>query len=198
MIARTAVFALAAFLVSCAPRRETGSQEAFWNSLSALCGQAYEGRIGAKVGGGSGPDPFEGKRLVMHVRQCAATEIRVPFHVGEDRSRTWVFTRAPSGLRLKHDHRHKNGSEDSATMYGGDALGPGTAQRQSFPADQHSKDMFVRDKIPRAVENVWVIALEPGQKYSYGLYRPGREFRVDFDLTRPVEAPPAPWGAKEF
>ena len=33
----------------------------------------------------------------MHVRSCTPTEIRVPFHVGEDRSRTWVITRTDGG-----------------------------------------------------------------------------------------------------
>lgn len=197
MIVRVSLVFLLAASAACRPaRRAAAPQDAFWNNLTALCGQAFEGVIGAKVGGGPGPDPFEGKRLVMHVRECSASEIRVPFHVGEDRSRTWVFTRPAGGLRLKHDHRHADGSPDAATMYGGDAAGPGAAARQSFPADRHSKEMFVRDKIPQAVENVWVIALEPGKTFSYALTRPGREFRVDFDLARPVEAPPPPWGAE--
>lgn len=173
-----------------------GPQTEFWGALGALCGNAFEGRIAAKTGGGSGPDPFEGKRLVMHVRQCSGGEIRVPFHVGEDRSRTWVFTKVPAGLRLKHDHRHEDGSDDKATMYGGDTAEPGTAQRQSFPADAHSKEMFVRDAIPQAVENVWVVGLVPGKTFSYALTRPGREFRVEFDLTRAVDAPPPPWGSR--
>jgi curli biogenesis system outer membrane secretion channel CsgG len=173
-----------------------GGREAFWASLHGLCGKSFEGRIAAKTGGSGGPDPFEGKRLVMHVRQCSDGEVRVPFHVGEDRSRTWVFTKTASGLRLKHDHRHEDGSPDKATMYGGDSSGPGTAERQSFPADAHSKDMFVRDAIPQAVENVWVVGLVPGKTFSYALTRPGREFRVEFDLTRAVDAPPPPWGSR--
>ena len=52
-----------------------------------------------------------GQRLVMHVRDCSADEVRIPFWVGEDHSRTWVVTRTETGLRLKHDHRHEDGSE---------------------------------------------------------------------------------------
>ena len=70
-----------------------GPQAQFWNALRALCGQAFAGKIVENVGGGEGPDPFEGKALRMHVRSCSEDEIRLPFHVGEDRSRTWVFTR---------------------------------------------------------------------------------------------------------
>jgi hypothetical protein len=31
--------------------------------------------------------------------------------------------------------------------------------------------------------------------FAYELRRPNRHFRVEFDLTRPVPAPPPPWGA---
>ena len=172
------------------------ARDAFWNNLSALCGRAYEGRIAANAGGGAGPDPFDGKTLVMHVRECSAGEIRVPFHVGDDRSRTWVFTRAAEGLRLKHDHRHADGSDDKMTMYGGDAAGPGAPEKQSFPADEASRAMFVAGGIPQSAANVWVAGLTPGKTFRYGLERPGREFRIDFDLTKEVAAPPAPWGAK--
>jgi hypothetical protein len=192
--------ALAAALLAAAcapsPRPAASPQDEFWAGLTALCGKAFEGRIAAKVGGGKGPDPFEGKRLVMHARECRASEIRVPFHVGEDRSRTWVFTRPGGGLRLKHDHRHEDGSDDAMTMYGGDAAGPGEPGRQSFPADAHSKELFTRGGIPQSAENVWVVGLAPGKTFSYALTRPGREFRVEFDLTRPVEPPSAPWGAR--
>jgi hypothetical protein len=179
-----------------APRgpKSSTAQDAFFAGLSALCGEAFEGRIAADVGGGAGPDPFAGKKLVMHVRECSAREIRVPFHVGEDRSRTWVFTRTAAGLRLKHDHRHQDGSADAVTMYGGDTVEAGTPERQAFPADQDSKVSFVRADIPQSVTNVWVVGLTPGV-FSYALTRPGREFRVDFDLTRPVTPPPPPWGS---
>ncbi len=32
------------------------------------------------------------------------------------------------------------------------------------------------------------------EKFTYRMVREGREFRVDFDLTNPTEAPEAPWG----
>ena len=66
---------------------------------------------------------FTGQRLVMDVRQCTDDEIRIPFHVGKDRSRTWVISRTATGLRLKHDHRHEDGTSDALTMYGGDSRG---------------------------------------------------------------------------
>ncbi len=140
---------------------------------------------------------FAGQRLVMHVRQCRDDEIRIPFEVGDDRSRTWVITRTAAGLRLKHDHRHRDGSSDALTMYGGDSRGQGTAVRQEFPADAASIALFTAQG--RSVSNTNVWAVEVGDAvFAYELRRPPgpaeRFFRVEFDLSRPVAAPPAPWG----
>lgn len=165
-------------------------QEAFWSALRAHCGRAYEGRV-ALSSGAAGDTAMAGKRLVMHVRECSAAEIRIPFHVGDDRSRTWVLTRTPTGLRLKHDHRHEDGQPDSITQYGGDTRGPGTAGSQSFPADAHTASLN-----PLFRTNVWTIQLEP-TLFVYELVRVGtnRRFKAEFDLTRPVRPPPAPWGS---
>lgn len=168
-------------------------QDAFFDRLSALCGKAFAGRIASPPV--EADADFAGKALVMHVRECSADVIRVPFHVGEDRSRTWVVTRTGAGMRLKHDHRHDDGSEDRLTQYGGDTAAPGTPARQEFPADQFSKDMFVAQGLPQSVPNVWAMEVEPGRLFAYELRRPGRFFRVDFDLTRPVAPPPPPWGS---
>lgn len=165
-----------------------GPQDQFWASLQALCGQAFAGSLREDTSGGG---TFEGKELVMHVRECFENEIRVPFHVGEDRSRTWIFTRTADGLRLKHDHRHEDGSEDEVTQYGGDTAGPGSSMLQEFHADA-----FTAELIPAAATNVWTVEIHPGHMYAYALRREGtdRRVRVEFDLTTPVEAPPTPWG----
>jgi hypothetical protein len=178
-------------LAACATTPATSPQQAFFQRLSALCGKAYEGRVASPPV--EADAAFVGKRLVMHVRECSADEIRIPFHVGEDRSRTWVVTRTGTGLRLKHDHRHEDGSEDALTQYGGDTLASGSAERQDFPADRFSKDMFVRQDRAVSVPNVWAMEVQ-GRTFAYELRRPGRFFRVDFDLSKPVAAPPAPWG----
>ena len=184
-----AALALAACATAAPPRAPA---DAFFERVRALCGQAFEGRIASPPV--EADASFAGKRLVMHVRDCGEDEIRIPFHVGDDRSRTWVVTRTGTGLRLKHDHRHEDGSEDVLTQYGGDTLAPGTASRQEFPADAFSKDLFVRENIPVSTTNVWAFEVEPGETFAYELRRPSRFFRVDFDLTRPV-APPPPWGS---
>lgn len=170
--------------------------DVFYRRIKDLCGQAFAGRIVANTPASSTPDAFEGKALVMHVRGCAEQELRVPFHVGDDHSRTWVITRTDSGLRLKHDHRHEDGSPDKSTMYGGDTRNAGTAQRQEFPVDPYSVAMFQEQGMNASVTNTWAMEIVPGKTFLYELSRPGgRLFQVEFDLSKPIGLPPAPWGA---
>lgn len=194
-----ATAALALNLSACASSSTANTasspQQAFFANVSALCGKAYTGRVVADQPAPTGADPFTGKPLVMHVRECQGDIIRIPFHVGDDHSRTWVLTRSAGSLRLKHDHRHADGSSDAVTMYGGDTAGPGSASRQEFPVDVDSQTMFTREGRSVSNTNVWAMEIVPARSFVYELARPGRLFRVEFDLTRPVAAPPAPWGA---
>lgn len=127
----------------------------------------------------------------MHVRSCDPAEIRIPFHVGADRSRTWVVTPTATGLLLKHDHRHEDGSEDEITQYGGEAIGRGTDTTQDFAADA-----FTAELVPTAATNVWTVEVLPGERFVYALRREGsdRRFRAEFDLSAPIDPPPPPWG----
>ena len=162
-----------------------------FDRLATLCGKAFEGRIVSPPVAADAS--FAGQRLVMHVRECSRDTIRIPFHVGDDRSRTWVVTRTERGLRLKHDHRHGDGSEDKVTQYGGDSTTPATATRQEFPADAFTKALLTRENNLAGAGNVWAIEVD-AKVFAYELRRLGRFFRVDFDLSRPVALPPAPWG----
>lgn len=190
---KAAALLLPAALASCAAPADVDTPGDRWfATLIALCGKAFEGRIASPPV--EADRAFAGKRLVMHVRGCTQSEVRIPFHVGDDRSRTWVVTRTGTGLRLKHDHRHSDGSEDKLTQYGGDSAGNGTARRQEFPADAFSKALFARENIPASTANVWAMEAD-GRIFAYELRRPGRFFRVEFDLAKPVAEPPPPWGA---
>jgi len=186
---------LAACMTQQAGRSGAAPADLFFARLTALCGQAFEGRL---VTNDAADAAMAGERLVMHVADCTPTQIRIPFHVGANRSRTWVITRTDAWLRLKHDHRHEDGTPDTLTLYGGDTAEPGTAERQEFPVDAESIALFRRENRAVSVTNVW--AVEVGEaRFAYELRRPpgpnARFFRVEFDLARPVAAPPPAWGA---
>ncbi len=182
-----------AILASCSTIPSDDPQQAFFERLSALCGQAFDGRIASPPA--DADRDFAGQRLTMHVRDCSDSEIRIPFRVGDDRSRTWVIRRPAGGSRgaallsLSHDHRHGDGSEDRLSRYGGAATAAGTAGRQEFPADEFSRTLFARENIPQSATNVWALEVEPGAMFAYELRRPGRFFRVEFDLARPTPPP---------
>lgn len=163
----------------------------FWRELEKLCGKAYAGTV---VAAPADDTTFKDKTLVMHVRSCEKDRIRIPFVVGENRSRTWVLTRTADRLLLRHDHRHEDGKPDAVTMYGGPTTSVGMPTRQMFPADQETVNT-----IPAAATNVWWIDLVPGEHFTYNLRRMGSErfFSIKFDLKTSVIAPPAPWGWKD-
>ncbi len=167
------------------------AQQKFWESLLSLCGKSFEGRI---IVVPEGDTTFVGKKLVMHVRKCSDNIIKIPFFVGQDKSRTWVFTKTKSGILLKHDHRHADGSTDKLTKYGGHTTHGGHAGMQVFPADHETLNM-----LPAAVGNVWWIEILEGQTFTYNLRRihTDRFFSVGFDLTKVVAQPEAPWGWSE-
>ena len=167
----------------------TTEANAFWNTLQSLCGKSFEGQLELPENDAD----FGGKKLVMHVRSCEDNVIRIPFFVGDDKSRTWVLTFEDDRIQLKHDHRHEDGSEDGVNMYGGKTTNSGQATIQTFPADQHTKTI-----IPAASTNIWWITLDDNQ-FTYNLRRLGTErvFRVSFDLTKTIETPEAPWGWKD-
>lgn len=210
MIRYLASLCAAASLAGCATTpAPSGPQTAFWDALASHCGKAYAGRLASD----EAPDTaMRGMDLAMHVRRCEDHRIEVPFHVRQadgswDRSRTWIFTRAgngsgsDSGLRLKHDHRHQDGTSDVLTMYGGDTATPGTARAQDFPVDGESIALFRREDRAVSVTNVWRVEVDaagtPNARFAYQLGRAApnaRHFRVEFDLTRPIAPPPAPWG----
>ena len=163
-------------------------QEIFWSELQELCGEAFRGTpIEASV-----DSHWWEADLVMHVRECSEDEIRIPLHADDDRSRTWVVTRTGTGLRLKHDHRLEDGTPDTSnTDYGGDTTTPGTQWRQEFAADA-----FSIDAEPGRASQLWFLEVRPGEVFAYGLRRDetGLRHRGEFDLTDPVDPPPAPWG----
>ena len=179
-----ALFILSQFAVQA---QDKPGNQIFWETLSLYCGKSYEGVVTTEI---SDDDPFAGKKLIMHVVNCSEGFIHIRFFVGDDKSRTWVLTMENGLIKLKHDHRHEDGSEDDVTQYGGTSPNTGLAGIQFFPADQETADL-----IPHASNNVWWITIDD-TSFTYNLRRIGtdRFFSVKFDLTKEVTSPGPEWG----
>jgi len=169
--------------------QEKTPSEEFWNTLQSHCGKAYEGVLELP----KEDKDFGGKTLKMHVRKCTENEIKIPFFVGEDKSRTWILTYKNDRITLKHDHRHEDGTEDAINFYGGTTTNTGKADIQIFSADAKTQQM-----IPGAATNVWWITIDKST-FTYNLRRLGtdRVFKVVMDLKKTIKTPSAPWGWKE-
>jgi len=180
------LFFFVSFILSA--QEKSGAQQ-FWETLKTHCGKSFEGQITEAPAN----DDFRGKRLVMHVRSCNENTIKIPFFVGDDKSRTWVLTFENNRITLKHDHRHQDGTEDKVTQYGGTSPNSGLPGIQIFPADQQTCDL-----IAYASNNVWWITVDE-TSFTYNLRRIGsdRVFSVKFDLTKTIGNPSAPWGWKD-
>ncbi|TVZ25475.1 hypothetical protein JM83_0394 [Gillisia sp. Hel_I_86] len=169
--------------------QEKNNAELFLDNLKNHCGKAFEGKLDESIKN----DSFSGKKLSMYVWKCDDNTIKIPFYVEDDKSRTWILTLEEDRIKLKHDHRHEDGSEDSITQYGGISTNAGLENLQFFPADEETAKL-----IPAAASNVWWITLSE-DTFSYNLKRIGTErpqFTVTFDLTNPIDIPGTPWGAE--
>ena len=129
---------------------QTESQDAFFQQISSLCGSRF---VGQSVFPEDPGDAWRDKVLVAHIESCTADEIRIPFIVGDDHSRTWILRRVEGGIQLKHDHRHADGTPDKVTMYGGTTQSAGSNLSQSFPADAYTAGL-----IPEASTNEWFLS----------------------------------------
>ncbi len=174
------------FVISVSAQKK--ESEKFWERLSSLCGKSFEGEI---KNGGKPEDGFSGKRLVMQMLSCENNQIKIPFYVGEDKSRTWIITRDNEGLlSLRHEHRKSDGVMDEITNYGGKSTNQGLEHLQIFPANTLTASM-----LPAAAANVWFLGLDE-KSFSYSLQRMGQQriFTVAFDLQTPIEFDDRPWG----
>ncbi len=162
-------FSLALIVVACtaascaSPPAAPDTRDQFMATLKSLCGQRFEGGQAYAI------DPrndFAGKVISTQV-MCTDAGVRMPVTVGEDRSRTWIITRSPAGLELRHDHRHSDGTPDAVTMYGGMARAGGAALSQSFHADAQTARM-----VPGSETNVWTMSLSEDKRVlTYHLER---------------------------
>jgi hypothetical protein len=173
----------AAALMELAPEQRT-----FWDNIQEHCGNAYQGILADAT-----PyyEPFEAGQIIIHVRDCTDTLTHISLHIDDDHSRNLLLTKVDGTLRLKHDHRYEDGTEEEITQYGGDAPAPGLETRQIFEADEHTTEI-----LPDRFDNFWFIDIMDEETLAYGVHWPkhGHSIRLEFDISTPVDEPPAPWG----
>lgn len=151
------------------------AQDAFFENLRGLCGQTFGGRT---ILAPTTDETFQPARLYMVVEECGENEIRVPFIVGEDASRTWVFQRGDEGLTFFHEHLQADGTEYENSGFGGNASDDGTATFQSFP------DFWATADTPPAEHRIWRMRIDAeNDLFVYYLDRGGEPaYRLVFHM----------------
>jgi hypothetical protein len=153
------------------------AETAFFQTLSERCGDVY---YGESVFPDNPEHELYGASLKMTIESCTETELRIPFQVNEDRSRTWILTLSDEGLLFKHDHRYDDGTPHDLTNYGGWAAEGGSPTKISFPADEQTAEM-----LPEAVTNVWTMELDlTNNQFTYFLERHSQpRYKAVFSLN---------------
>ena len=170
------------------------AQDDFTANLQPLCGKSFAGQV---VSTDAVDADWRSEDIVMGPVSCEINAIKIPLAVGENTSRTWVIIPEKRRLTLKHDHRHDDGTPDAVSWYGGTAQTDGTATRQEFPVDEFSIALFKKEGLPASVTNTWAMDINPNDSFAYELSRPatpeqvaagepGRFFRLEFDITKPL------------
>ncbi len=152
-------------------------ESAFFQSLANRCGDVY---FGETVYPDDPDHELYGAKLKMSIESCTENELRIPFQVNEDQSRTWILTLSDEGLLFKHDHRYDDGTPHDLTNYGGWAADGGSATRMSFPADAETAEM-----LPEAATNVWTMELDlENNQFTYYLERNSQpRYKAAFSLN---------------
>jgi hypothetical protein len=104
-------------------RNGVEAQRAFFENMRELCGNTYGGRT---ILAPPEDRTFEPARLYFVVESCEPTQIRMPFTVDGDASRTLVLTLSDQGLLFTHEHRREDGTEYEDSGFGGWSDGRGS------------------------------------------------------------------------
>jgi hypothetical protein len=167
---------------------------AFIVNYIPYCGNVYSGRsVFVDLGEDS---PLLDAELTMTLSECSESEVRIPFYVDEDQSRTWILSMQDGALRLEHDHRYEDGSEYEANFYGGFAMDNENTHFEHYPEYAISSetilffpsdDRTIADRPARNI-NVWSKEFDlENQRYYYRLYLEGRlRYEAEFDLSQVI------------
>lgn len=163
------------------PVVQKSDQDIFFERFRDLEGKKF---IGTQVFIREDMESWADRELIMHVREFHHDVVYLPFRVGDNTSRTWTLYRENDGrLRLRHDHRHDDGTPENLTLYGGYTSHGSNKFMQIFPADEYTCNL-----LPRICDNEWsMLFSEDLTTFSYILRKAGDLIiRIDFDLTNPL------------
>ena len=156
----------------------------FQSHLHGLCGMVVKGQVTS-----TDPQDEDWRKEVLTLGPIScpnAVTTVLPLAVGPDKSRVWTLTLQDKGqsLDFRHAHSLKDGSPDPVTGYGGVATADNsTATRAIFPVDEVSKAIFAENDLKPSMTNTWSISITPTRKMEYKLFREGRNFVAEFDLS---------------
>jgi len=129
-------------------------QHAFFDALSERCGEEYPGRA---IIAPETDLTFRPAYLAMQIASCTDSQIRIPFIVDGDASRTWVLTLDDDGLLFTHEHLLDGDTLSSNSGWGGRApAGSGTALFQHFPDHR-----WAPDRVPEENRSHWRMRIDP-------------------------------------
>jgi hypothetical protein len=180
------ILLLALALAACDPAPDTAeaapdpleAQAAFFQNMQEMCGQTFGGRT---VLAEETDTTFEPARLYFIVEECTEDELRIPFIVGDDDSRTWVLQMGEDGLTFFHEHLQPDGTEYETSGFGGHASDDGSATFQHFP------DFRATDETPAEEHRIWRLRIDREHDlFVYYLDRGGEPaYRLVFHLGPP-------------
>lgn len=175
------LFVLLLFVLqTCAKNKTVPLESHFFDKLSTLCGNVFEGQSTFPE---SEDHPLVGTLLRTEVNECSDSTIRIELiRDGDYWHGAWVIEKRPEGLHLFHDHLGEVRTMDELKEgdyhgYGGYADARGSSRKQYFPAD-----LYTAELIPAAATNVWMIEIgEDSESFSYALERNQQpRFRAEF------------------
>lgn len=194
MAAALTIIGVAASIVGAPVKAANSNQDKFFDAVKAHCGKAFSG----KAEDSTDSTAYNGRKFVLHIRDCSDIQIKMPLHIDENSSRILVLTKIDGSIKLEHDHRHADGSSGALTLYGGYSYADSTANLQNFLESPESIAITKAHAPARTYPSVWSIILS-SEEITYQVVRPGRTIKSKFKFTDTVAHPPLAWdlpGAK--
>lgn len=168
-----------------------GTQMEWYQGLAEFCGQTFAGTVVANEPAGADP-AWQASPVLLHWRACESGGKVLQFARGDDRSLSVLLGLHPGGLYLRHIVHGEDGQPDELSNFGGQGRMLPGGSGVEFALDDAGRDLFASHGHGDRADAVWTLERQ-AQVFAYeGRWNDGR-LRVEFDLSDPVEAPPASW-----